>query len=749
MKRRWPFRVALIILLALAAAVPLRVLASPAAGYWWNPAAPGTGFVIEVQGSKMYMAGFLYDANGNATWLASIGPMTTGNQYSGPVLAFSGGQTLTGSYHPPTMSPVTGTITINFSGDTSADLTWKFGGANATFEIQRFDFVPGGSATPQPATNPQTGWWYNPAEGGRGFAIEVQNGQMFLASYMYDGAGNPTWYLATGAMSDAALFQGELQLFGNGPALGAVYRSPGVVNANVGAVTVQFTSTTDATLTLPDGRQIPLVRFAFGVSGPTLSAFSPAAAAPAGVLTLTGSNFDPTAKLALTLFDSVGYSVSVPLTSVTATGATAVVPPYINPSTGAFGSGSVNLKVTQVSAGASADSNTLSGFNIQPLPAAKTAGQGTLALIQATLAEAQTLSDNVIGTVLDSQAVDAAIRAQIDDLQLLLNNIQSVVQNGTSFALGVVGGVDITVNSTNIADVDNLILADLQSLAAPVTGTAAGSAERVVGKAAEAATPGCMSVEASAFAQAMISGNGSLDTLALDLIKAPGTSPACNTLGSFTSAYQIFGGAGGIGLGIADGAGTPAVAAARLPGAALFATVGNHASVPVGLNALLSPAFSNLTPELQFAIGSVTALDLPLENEVIAKSSGAFALNLSDAQALSALVAPPVTSVGSVVPIDLPSGFYSLSYSFAMTIFGRPVSGSVGPVALTNADGTAFATELQGIITAFDINRGCSGAGTTCTAIVTPFDGQTFQVTVNLTGPNTAGTITYVLTKTG
>jgi hypothetical protein len=258
-----------------------------------------------------------------------------------------------------------------------------------------------------------------------------------------------------------------------------------------------------------------------------------------------------------------------------------------------------------------------------------------------------------------------------------------------------------------------------------------------------------MSAEASALSQAMISGNGNLNTLALNLLVAPGTSAACNTLGTFTPAYQIFAGAGGIGLGIADGANSPAVPGARLPGAALFATLGNHAGIPVGLNALLSPTFGNLTPNLQFAIGSLTVLDLPLENEVIAKSTGAFAGNISVAQTVSTLVAPPVTAVGAVVPVNLPSGYYSLSYSFAETIFGRPVGGSFGPAALINSDGYTFATTVQNTINGFDDSRGCSNPGFTCTTTVTPFNGTTFQVLINLSGPNTTGTITYVLTKTG
>jgi hypothetical protein len=216
-----------------------------------------------------------------------------------------------------------------------------------------------------------------------------------------------------------------------------------------------------------------------------------------------------------------------------------------------------------------------------------------------------------------------------------------------------------------------------------------------------------------------------------------------------TPAYQIFGGAGGLGLGIADGANTPAIPAKRLPGATLFGMVGNHAAVPAGLGALLSPPFGNLTPNLQFAIGNVTVLDLPLLDELIAKSGGALAGNLGDALKVSALMAPPVPALGGLVPITLPSGYYSLSYSFAETIFGRPVSGSFGPDALTNYDGYAFATQVQNTISSFNSSRGCSNPAFTCIPTVFPFNGTTFQVLINLSGPNTAGTITYVLTKTG
>jgi hypothetical protein len=629
-------RFAAALVLLFAALIPLRALASPAAGYWWNPASPGSGFVIEIQGNSMFMAGFLYDASGNASWVASSGPMTTPTQYSGSLITYHGGQTLTGAYQPATLtSPAIGTISINFATDTTGTVNWPGGSNNVTVPIQRFDIVPGGSTATQPATNPQTGWWWNESEGGRGFAIEVQGGTMYFAGYMYDVNGNPTWYLAYGPMTNTSLFQGEWQQYSGGPTLTGPYKSPGAP-VNAGSVTLQVANNSVATLTLPDGRQIPFTRFEFGGSGFALQAFAPSASAPAQLLKITGSGFDPAQALSLTLSDSNGYSVTIPPVTETTTQFEISVPPYVNAMTSLFGTGTVSLQATQ----GTIKSNSLPAFQIQPLPAAAgTPGTTTLSLIRASLSEAQKLQTSIKNTPQDSPALEDALGRQVTDLQTLVANVQSVVQQGQSFSLGTVGGVNITVTPANIADVDSLILATLQSLTSPGPGASLKSATAT----ATAANGTCLGTEAGAFAQAAAGGNGNTDTLAVTFLEAACKSSLCQAPASFLPAYQLYSGAGSTGLGVTNqgGFGTKPVKGVS---AALLSTLISNSGTSVVLNNLLCLSSSSDQSSVKTGVANVTKLQQPVYNVLLPKATGELGLTLTDGLTVSNIVAPPPPS---------------------------------------------------------------------------------------------------------
>jgi hypothetical protein len=96
--------------------------------------------------------------------------------------------------------------------------------------------LPSGLAQQPKANQPEAGWWWNKDESGRGFFLEWQGGQLFMAGYMYDDAGNPIWYLSGDSVpaTNIRSYSNVWQLMGNGQTLTGQYRPPTQVNSNLG-----------------------------------------------------------------------------------------------------------------------------------------------------------------------------------------------------------------------------------------------------------------------------------------------------------------------------------------------------------------------------------------------------------------------------------------------------------------------------------------------------------------------------------
>lgn len=107
---------------------------------------------------------------------------------------------------------------------------------------------------------PQTGWWWTPAAGGRGWSIEVRNGDLFAGGFAADASGNPYWVIAQGPMTTPGLFNGTLQYCADGPTLSGG-TTAGTQCSSVGAVTFQFSTSTTGQVTTPDGQTQQIVRF--------------------------------------------------------------------------------------------------------------------------------------------------------------------------------------------------------------------------------------------------------------------------------------------------------------------------------------------------------------------------------------------------------------------------------------------------------------------------------------------------------
>jgi YVTN family beta-propeller protein len=254
-------------------------------GWWWNPAEGGRGYFIDNQQNSLYFAALVYDSSGNDTWYVASGasPTTPNCTFSGTLQTFGGGQTLTGVYRSPTSASTLGNVSITFSDASHAIASFP----GETVALQRYLYTSGPTTNTQATYDQATGIYWNPAEGGRGFGIEVQNGVLYMVGWMYDGTGRPVWY-AAGPTTESLVAQREAprsRITGIGPpppppppffaqwveytggqSFVGPYRSPSVLNADSGSMTLQFQTQYGgaATLTLPNGAQIPLQHYVPG-----------------------------------------------------------------------------------------------------------------------------------------------------------------------------------------------------------------------------------------------------------------------------------------------------------------------------------------------------------------------------------------------------------------------------------------------------------------------------------------------------
>jgi hypothetical protein len=96
----------------------------PDNGWWWNPDESGSGYSLEVQGDKLFVVGFMYEASGRPVWYYSAGSMNSLTSYHGDVLQFAGGQTLAGAYQPPGTPVKVATLDIAFTAENEATTTF-------------------------------------------------------------------------------------------------------------------------------------------------------------------------------------------------------------------------------------------------------------------------------------------------------------------------------------------------------------------------------------------------------------------------------------------------------------------------------------------------------------------------------------------------------------------------------------------------------------------------------------------------
>jgi len=114
------------------------------------------------------------------------------------------------------------------------------------------------------AALPESGWYWNAAESGRGFNIEIQDNALFMAAFAYRADGSPVWYVTGGPMSSDRTYAGDLYETSGGQCFGCGYRPANLLP--VGRASITFTSERSASISLL-GNAISVVRQDWSSSG--------------------------------------------------------------------------------------------------------------------------------------------------------------------------------------------------------------------------------------------------------------------------------------------------------------------------------------------------------------------------------------------------------------------------------------------------------------------------------------------------
>lgn len=255
-------------------------------GWYWNPLESGTGFMFESQGSEGFVAFFLYDeVSGAPVWYAAQGSLLAdasgGHRFSGDLRRYSGGQPLADPLRSHPVSHSVGQVSISFphAGTAVVSLPAR------TIVAVRFVFHSGPGVPPAPAL--ETGWYWNPTQGGRGYAVEVQRGRLFMALFHYDAAGEPIWELVeTGIENGAA--NAPLLSFRGGQSLASGWRMA-TSGVGSGLLSLSVDNPCAARISITGRAPIPIQRFAFAGVPPgdecRALAATPPGAATAALLT--------------------------------------------------------------------------------------------------------------------------------------------------------------------------------------------------------------------------------------------------------------------------------------------------------------------------------------------------------------------------------------------------------------------------------------------------------------------------------
>jgi alpha-tubulin suppressor-like RCC1 family protein len=219
-------------------------------GLWWNPNESGWGIAFTQRRNVVFAAWYTYDASGNPKWYVAsnctlpAGVTGTSGACSGSLYQVNGPAFFGTAFNPALVNVTTaGTLQVSFADANNATMTYTVAGQTRAVPIVRQVFASGTTAPPVDYTD----LWWNPNESGWGLEVIQQFGNIFLAWYVYDANGNPTWYVASNCAVAGSGCSGTLYRT-TGPAFGPSFNPAQVQVFSAGTVSLSFSDPNNGTL---------------------------------------------------------------------------------------------------------------------------------------------------------------------------------------------------------------------------------------------------------------------------------------------------------------------------------------------------------------------------------------------------------------------------------------------------------------------------------------------------------------------
>jgi uncharacterized protein (TIGR03437 family) len=227
---------------------------TPANGWWYSPANPGTVYAVEAENGVVRLASLAYAAKGDPQWSLARCVRIAPGTYAGTVEQYTGGWALNQPSAPPTAIVDGPAVELVFNSATTATL--QIG--TQSVSIQRYQFSDQWAS---PMLNaPRTGWWDQATQSGRGYFLEAQGNTLFVGGLIYSSSGQSSWFTSTGPVDSSGAFSGSLTVCSAQPNADGSLQTP-VCKVTVDTIHLTFSAPWRATLTLGQESPVEIRRY--------------------------------------------------------------------------------------------------------------------------------------------------------------------------------------------------------------------------------------------------------------------------------------------------------------------------------------------------------------------------------------------------------------------------------------------------------------------------------------------------------